>query len=155
MATSAQTADRLTNRSFFHYRLRSRIVPVGARQPACVRGSVYLPPDLDPDSDPRRVVSDPLTRTRMHDALSAIAERLVPLQCFHVVAHVIFMSFRNSQLSALCSTVKSITEMTIITTVRYQGNALADTFNANSVQCLAHVSRHVLKSVSSANGYVG
>ena len=146
MATSAQTADRLTNRSFFHYRLRSRIVPVGARQPACVRGSVYLPPDLDPDSDPRRVVSDPLTRTRMHDALSAIAERLVPLQCFQTgdmsSRMLYFISVRNLQLSALCSTVKSITtEMTIITTVRYQGNALADTFNANSVQCLAHVSR--------------
>jgi len=96
----------------------------------------------------------------MHDALSAIAERLVPLQCFQTgdmsSRMLYFISVRNLQLSALCSTVKSITtEMTIITTVRYQGNALADTFNANSVQCLAHVSRHVLKSVFSANGYVG
>jgi len=39
--------------------------------------------------------------------------------------------FRNSQLSTLYSTVKSRTEMTIITSVRYQGNALTDTFNAN------------------------
>jgi len=44
--------------------------------------------------------------------------------------------FRNSQLSTLYSTVKSRTEMTIITTVRYQGNALTYTFNANRVQCL-------------------
>jgi len=44
--------------------------------------------------------------------------------------------FRNSQLSTLYSRVKSRTEMTIITTIRYQGNALTDTFNANRVQCL-------------------
>ena len=34
--------------------------------------------------------------------------------------------------------------MTIITTIRYQGNALTDTFNANRVQCLTllvHTSR--------------
>ena len=42
-----------------------------------------------------------------------------------------FILFGNSQLSALYSTVESRTEMTIITTVRYQGNALTDTFNAN------------------------
>ena len=40
--------------------------------------------------------------------------------------------FRNSQLSTLYSTVKSRTEMTIITTVRYQGSALTDTFNAKT-----------------------
>ena len=44
--------------------------------------------------------------------------------------------FRNSQLSTLYNAVKSRTEMTIVTTVRYQGNALTDTFNANRVQCL-------------------
>ena len=44
--------------------------------------------------------------------------------------------FRNSQSSTLYSTVKSRTEMTIIITVMYQGNALTDTFNANRVQCL-------------------
>ena len=44
--------------------------------------------------------------------------------------------FRNSQLSTLGSTVKSRTDITIITTVRNQGNALTDTFNANRVQCL-------------------
>ena len=44
--------------------------------------------------------------------------------------------FRNSQLSTLYSTVKSRTEMTIITTVKYRGNALTDTFNVNRVQCL-------------------
>ena len=51
---------------------------------------------------------------------------------------VLYNLFRNSQLSTLYSTVKSRTEMTIITTVRYQGNALTDTFNANRVglQCL-------------------
>ena len=37
--------------------------------------------------------------------------------------------FRNSQLSTLYSAVKSRTEMTVITTVRYQGNAPTDTFN--------------------------
>jgi len=43
----------------------------------------------------------------------------------------LFYLFRNSQLSTLYSTVKSRTEITIalITTVRYQGNALTDTFN--------------------------
>ena len=46
--------------------------------------------------------------------------------------------FRNSQLSnMLYSTVRSISEMTIMTTVRYKGNALTDTFNANRVQCSA------------------
>jgi len=35
--------------------------------------------------------------------------------------------FRNSQLITLYSTVKSRTEMTIITTVGYQGNVLTDT----------------------------
>ena len=47
-----------------------------------------------------------------------------------------FDLFRNSQLSTLYSSVKSRTEMTTITTVRYQGNALTDTFNADRVQCL-------------------
>ena len=37
-----------------------------------------------------------------------------------------FVLFRNSQLSTLYRRVKSRTEMTIITTVRYQGNAPAD-----------------------------
>jgi len=46
------------------------------------------------------------------------------------------MLFRNSQLNTLYSTVKSRTEMTIITTVKYRGNALTDTFKANKVQCL-------------------
>ena len=40
--------------------------------------------------------------------------------------------FRNSQLSTLYNAVKSRTEMTVVTTVRYQGNA----FRANRVQCL-------------------
>jgi len=40
--------------------------------------------------------------------------------------------FRNSQLSTLYNTVKRRTEMTIITTVRYQGNALTDTFNTST-----------------------
>jgi len=44
--------------------------------------------------------------------------------------------FRNSQLSTKYNAVKSRTEMTIVTTVRYQVNALTDTFNANRVQCL-------------------
>ena len=58
---------------------------------------------------------------------------------------IYFFSFRNSQLSTLYSSVKSRTEMTIITTVRYQGNALTDTFNANMVKCLTllvHTSTH-------------
>ena len=37
--------------------------------------------------------------------------------------------FRNSQLSTLYNAVKSRTEMTIVTIVRYQGNALTDTFS--------------------------
>ena len=44
--------------------------------------------------------------------------------------------FINSQLRTLYHTVKSTAELTIITTVRHQGNALTDTFNANRVQCL-------------------
>ena len=43
---------------------------------------------------------------------------------------------RNSQSSTLYSGVKSRTEITIITIVRYQGSALTDSFNANRVQCL-------------------
>jgi len=55
---------------------------------------------------------------------------------YYTREHIGAVLFRNSQLSTLYSTVKSRTEMTIITTVRYQGNALADTFSANRVQCL-------------------
>ena len=47
------------------------------------------------------------------------------------------MLFRNSQLNTLYSTVKSRTKMTIITTVKYRGNALTDTFNANRVAYIA------------------
>jgi len=58
--------------------------------------------------------------------------------------HFIYL-FRNSQLSTLYNAVKSRTEMTIVTAVRYQSNALADTFNADRVQCLTllvHTSTH-------------
>ena len=56
------------------------------------------------------------------------------LECYAI--HIIYL-FRSSQLSTLYSTVRSRTEMTMITTVRYQGNALTDNFNANRLQCLA------------------
>jgi len=46
-------------------------------------------------------------------------------------------------MSTLYSTVKSRTEITIITTVRYQGNALTDAINANRVQCLTYWLMHV------------
>jgi len=52
--------------------------------------------------------------------------------------HIFINLFRNSQLRTVYSicTVRSRNEMTIITTVRYQANALTDTFSANRVQCL-------------------
>ena len=47
--------------------------------------------------------------------------------------HIFINLFRNSQLSTVYSTctVRSRNEMTIITTVRYQGNALIDTHTFN------------------------
>ena len=69
-----------------------------------------------------------------------------------VSGHMSFL-FRNSQLSTLYNAVRSRTEMTIVTTVRYQGNALTDTFNANRVQCLTllvHTSTNSVNTTASA-----
>ena len=60
----------------------------------------------------------------------------VPAEPTSAEIHLFIYLFRNSQLSTLYNAVKSRTEMTIVTTVRYQGNALIDTFDANRVQWL-------------------
>jgi len=65
-----------------------------------------------------------VTRVTVTIWLAAVKLGLLVLSEFWLIPMWLFIFFRNSQFSTLYSTVRSRTEMTTTTSVRYRGNAL-------------------------------